>query len=69
MFHSSLPFEILLNQAHINYILDPNTGYGQPGATDDLGRGISFVNTDYDGKPAVSGRWTNPLPTTLYESF
>ncbi len=47
----------LAKQAHINYILDPNTGYGQPGA-EDLGRGIWLVNTDY-GQPAVSGRWTN----------
>ena len=46
----------LAQQAHIKYILDPNTGY-EP-TTHDLGRGISLVNTDY-GQPAVSGRWTN----------
>ncbi|HEV2435139.1 MAG TPA: glycoside hydrolase family 88 protein [Verrucomicrobiae bacterium] len=44
----------LAKQAHIKYILDPNSGY-EP-TTHELGRGVSFVDF---GQPTVSGRWTN----------
>jgi rhamnogalacturonyl hydrolase YesR len=46
----------LAEQAHINYILDPNAGY--EATTSDLGGGLSLANTA-TGQPAVSGLWTN----------
>jgi len=45
----------LAELAHINYVLDPNTGLGQTGAES----GVSGRWTIVTAGPGVSGRWTN----------